>query len=147
MPLTDEEIEDINNGAPNAIQCTASKFRIDFQHRWKGFHLNEQAAEVFVQDFLASVAGGEYDTSDIPKELLVPAQIRIALDNVMEYARDRYRFWNKPDAAAKNKIDNKRKTMASRRDIVRLQFSCYNISAHFSFIAIDQPQSPHRQIS
>ncbi len=118
-PLTEDEITAYIARDPKIVP-TDRQFRIDFSkgHGWKTFAFNKEARMVFIDKYLARVAGGAYFTRPSPPQLLTEEHIGEILDEHMRYCRDRYRKSEKPKTAKELRDAQRRNARNGRKTTV-----------------------------
>lgn len=123
--LTDEELEKFEVEAPGAPVCTARNYRVCFSRGWKKCSFNRHAASVFTTYVLQKWKAGRYHDQGIPKEYFTRENISSCLDAHMEYARERWRFFQKPNHNQRLMAELKQKAVNGRKATVGVSYSYF----------------------
>lgn len=116
-PLTEQQIEAYNR-RDGSFVCDPKDFRIDFKHSWKKFPFNKEARAIFIDKYLAHVAGGAFFNNPTPSHLLTRESIGELLDNHMDYCRLRWRHSFTPLSAERLMEIARRAAQNSRKHSV-----------------------------
>lgn len=124
-PLTDEQIAAYNKRDGSFI-LDARNYRIDFKASWKKFAFNKEARSIFIDHYLARVAGGAYFQNPTPPHLLTRENLGAVLDHHMDYCRKRWRLSDNPlDPKKALEIARKAAQTSRRRTVsIRARSNC-----------------------
>ncbi len=93
--LTEIQIKAYTDSVEPVI-TSRDNFFMDFTHPLKTFVPNKIAADFFIEDFLAAVAGGLYKDPPIPPHYLTKTQIFIALEGHVGHLRSQFLKYMQP---------------------------------------------------
>ena len=116
-PLTEEQIAS-HMRRDGSFVLDARNYRIDFKASWKKSAFNKEARSIFIDHYLARVAGGAYFQNPTPPHLLTRENLGAVLDNHMDYCRKRWRLSDKPLTPEKALAIARRAAQISRRRTV-----------------------------
>ena len=121
-PISDEDLLDYTNDPQNsALSCSDNNYRVDFLRSWRKNPLNEQARQVFIQNFFAAYNGGSYRQTIVPKELLTEDIIGSILDRHVVYRRQCWLAEHVPLSTAEKYKSQQRNSKSARQATVCTQ--------------------------